>query len=702
MSDPTRPVFNDRYEIQSRVGRGGMADVFKAHDRLLDRPVAIKVLFPEFASDPNFVERFRREAQSAANLTHPNVVGVFDWGQQGGTYFIVMEFVDGRSLADVLRVGGPLPAGRAADIAADVASALGFAHRNNVVHRDVKPANILVSDSGVVKVADFGIARAMNTRTEQDLTQAGAVMGTATYFSPEQAQGGQPDPRSDLYSLGIVMYEMVTGRPPFTGDNPVSIAYKQVHEMPVRPSQLNSAIPPQFETVIHRLLQKDPVKRYQSADELRMDLRRFREMQSRPETSDPVNAARNLPFDATTTVPAASVGATSAVPSVAPPTTIAQQRGQAAYSNTTQALPAQRVQPPVVHGGLPPVTYDEPPRRVGAIVAAVVATIVVLAAIFFALYKFLDNPSGGTAGQVQVASVVGETIEFATNALQSQGLKPVPEQATSDTIEAGKIISQSPPAGTEVDSGTEVKLIVSVGKEQVDLPKVDGTVATDAQKTLESLGFKVTITPQASDTVAAGTVISQNPPAGKVAPGASVALVVSSGKDKVIVPNVLNLDQVPAATQLTKLGLEPVVVNEASDSVKVGAVIRTDPAVNVAVDKGSTIQVIVSSGPAPVVVPNVVGLTETEATTALQAVGLRRTITLVNIADVSQAGKVVSQSPEGNNKNTLAAGQTVVLNVGKAPDPTTTTAPPSTTTTTTTPPTTTTTIAPTTTRPAGP
>ena len=225
-------VINDRYQIHKRIGRGGMADVFSTRDLLLDRQVAIKVLFPEFATDANFVERFRREAQSAASLSHPNIVSVYDWGKYEGTYFIAMEEVQGRTLAEILSTNKRLPAKQAAEIASEVAAALGFAHDNHVAHRDIKPANILIGSNGQVKVADFGIARAMNTPTEANLTQVGSVMGTATYFSPEQAQGAQPDPRSDLYSLGIVMYEMVAGRPPFTGENPVSIAYKQVHDAP--------------------------------------------------------------------------------------------------------------------------------------------------------------------------------------------------------------------------------------------------------------------------------------------------------------------------------------------------------------------------------------------------------------------------------------------------------------------------------------
>src|SRR5215204_4038450 len=253
-----------------------MADVFLGRDRLLDRQVAIKVLFPEFAVDPNFVERFRREAQAAANLSHPNIVNVYDWGRHAGTYFIAMEYVQGRTLADILRANGHVTSKQAAEIASEVAAALGFAHEAGLVHRDIKPANILIGSNGQVKVADFGIARAMNAPTESNLTQAGAVMGTATYFSPEQAQGAQPDPRSDLYSLGIVMYEMVAGRPPFTGENPVSIAYKQVHDSPQPLVQIVADVPRAFEAIVAKLLAKDPRIRYSSAGALRDDLRRFR------------------------------------------------------------------------------------------------------------------------------------------------------------------------------------------------------------------------------------------------------------------------------------------------------------------------------------------------------------------------------------------------------------------------------------------
>src|ERR1700723_2132512 len=310
--EPTRTprVLSGRYELSHLVARGGMAEVYRARDQLLDRPVALKVLFPELSVDRSFVERFRREAQAAANLSHPNIVPVFDWGEDSGSYFIVMEFVDGRPLSAVLRESGPLSAQQTATIGANVAAALAFAHRHGVVHRDVKPGNVLITADGIVKVTDFGIARAMNT--EESLTQTGAVMGTAAYFSPEQAEGKGVDARSDIYSLGVVLYEMAVGKPPFTGDSPVAVASKHVRDQPVLPRVVNPAIPVAFEAIVMKAMAKSPDDRYATAEEFRADLIRFSD--GRPvEAGDPGVTSMMTAVGATQAMPA-TTGRTMAIP----------------------------------------------------------------------------------------------------------------------------------------------------------------------------------------------------------------------------------------------------------------------------------------------------------------------------------------------------------------------------------------------------
>src|SRR5580658_565348 len=419
MDPPETPrVLSGRYELSHLVARGGMAEVYRAHDRLLDRPVALKVLFPELSVDRAFVERFRREAQAAANLSHPNIVPVFDWGEDAGTYFIVMEFIDGRALSSILRSAGPMHPDRAAEIGADVAMALAYAHRHGVIHRDVKPGNVLITEDGIVKVTDFGIARAINT--EESLTQTGAVMGTATYFSPEQAEGMGVDARSDIYSLGVVLFEMVTGRPPFMGDTPVAVASKHVRENPPTPREINPSVPPDLEAIILKCLAKSPEYRYATGDDLRVDLLRFREGRA--------------------------VGAV-APPMMAPPT-----------MGTTQALPYGGPQTLAQVAGQ---DVDEPEQSrtglyAGLLVVLVVALIVVVVFLGQSLgwWHF-----GGAANSVAVPDVTSQPVTSAEHTLHEAGLKwsvhPDPSSKAPNT----EVVRTSPGQGTSVTKGSSVELI---------------------------------------------------------------------------------------------------------------------------------------------------------------------------------------------------------------------------------------------------
>ncbi|HUA94121.1 MAG TPA: Stk1 family PASTA domain-containing Ser/Thr kinase [Acidimicrobiales bacterium] len=566
MDPPQSPprVLSGRYELAHLVARGGMAEVYRAHDRLLDRPVALKILFPELSVDRSFVERFKREAQAAANLSHPNIVPVFDWGEDSGTYFIVMEFIDGRALSSILRTAGPLHPDRAAEIGADVAAALAYAHRHGVIHRDVKPGNVLITDEGTVKVTDFGIARAINT--EESLTQTGAVMGTATYFSPEQAEGVGVDARSDIYSLGVVLFEMVTGRPPFLGESPVAVASKHVRESPPAPHEINPSVPASFEAIIAKCMAKSPEFRYATGDDLRVDLLRFRE-------------GRDVQ---------ASVPATTQV--VGP-------------VDHTQALPLAT--------SVAATEEDEPKSRTGLYVALLLVLLAALGVVVFFLGKSLGWWDSSSTTTFALPNVAGQTVTKATNTLEARGLKVTTKVDRASTAPTTLVVGTQPAQGTSVHRGETITLLTGstppAPSNQVKVPDLTTQSVIAAQQTLTADGLKSNVLYSANCSQV-NIVCDQNPNGGtKITKGSTVTLFTAQPTtttsttttlpQNVVVPNVQNQTPTQACATLAQNGLSCGSQTTQPDAnVPAGEVISTSPAGGTTVGRNSTVNLIVSSG----------------------------------------------------------------------------------------------------------
>jgi beta-lactam-binding protein with PASTA domain/predicted Ser/Thr protein kinase len=637
-------LFDGRYRIQRKLGAGGMADVYLAEDQELGRRVAIKILNGRHANDDQFIERFRREAKNAAALNHPNIVSIYDRGNAEDTYYIAMEFLDGRTLKELIVSRGAAPINVAIEYARQILSALRFAHRHGIVHRDIKPHNVLVDAEGRVKVTDFGIARAGTSQ----MTETGSIVGTAQYLSPEQARGGEIDPRSDLYSLGVVLYELLTGKTPFDGDTPVEIAMKHLSNAPQPPSKLRPDIPPELDMVVLRALAKSPDDRYQSADEMESDLERV---------------ARGARVSATTSDTATLVLRRRAAAGAAASATAATMIA------TPPSTPAAAVPPTVIEEE---EEYEEGGERplwpwlvaAGFVIAAIIAG--------FFVYQELS----GSKATVPVNNYVNEQQSHAEQQIRRADLVPAVKKGPSERFNRGIVFKQDPSAGTKLEKGSTVTIWVSTGPPKVTVPTVKGQQWPEAQQALVNAGLKPVehIVPGEPK----GQVAATDPGAGERVPKDSeVRVNVYSGPVTASVPSVVGLTVDEAQATLHKAGFNgnPTFVN--NSTAPQGQVISQNPAPGTTAKQGSTVNFNVSNGPPQITVPDVVGYTSQQAVSTLEGAGFLVTQQYVS-TDASQDNIVQEQNPAGNSTAEEGSHVTIVIgqhSPGPPPPPTTTTTP---------------------------
>jgi eukaryotic-like serine/threonine-protein kinase len=623
-------LVDGRYRVLRKLGTGGMANVYLAEDQELGRRVAIKVLDERHASDEQFVERFRREAKAAAALSHPNIVSIYDRGETDGTYYIAMEYLEGPSLKELVRQGTP-SIRTAITYTEEILAALRTAHRRGLVHRDIKPHNVLVDAEGRLKVTDFGIARS----TASQMTEAGSIIGTAQYLSPEQARGAPVDQRSDLYSVGILLYELLTGEVPFKGSTPLEIAMKHLSEVPRPPSRLRPEIPPNLDRIVLRALAKRPEDRYQSAEEMHADLERVQ---------------RGLPVSEETADAATAVLAGAGIEGT--------------------AVRTGAVVPPRSPYG--PSTYYEyvPPVRRRPVWPWLLALVLLIAAGVGGWYAY-DRISDeiAQAKPVTVPSVEGEVVELARANIAAAGLKARVIRSSNEDFAPGKVFDQDPDAGEKIDRGNTVIIWVSTGKPKVSVPDVVGRTLDDARTLLQGKGLRVNSVDVYSQEPV-GTVIAQDPGGGEtVVRGTQVRINVSQGPRPVTLPNVIGRSYDSAAATLTALGfLVGQVDVDANDPA--GTVVDMDPPAGSAQPPGTKIILSVSRGPRTTAVPDVEGLDRASAVAQLRNAGFKVAVAEQSTENPDEDGIVLSQDPQGGAQ--AQPNSTILITVGVLVSPTTT------------------------------
>lgn len=643
----TGRVFAGRYQVGERIGIGGMAEVYSAQDTTLGRLVAVKVMLPQYAQDEEFARRFRQEAAAAANLQSPYIVNVYDWGHDDDTYFIVMEYVRGSDLKTAIQQRGAIKQRKVAEIGAQVCQALSVAHQQDIIHRDIKPQNIMVQPDGNVKVMDFGIARAKNSTAQKTET----VLGTAHYTSPEQAQGKELTAASDIYSLGIVLYEAVTGTLPFDGPDAVSVALMQVQNFPAPPHEFNPDIDPDLEAIIMTALEKDPGKRFATANDMRLALNDYL-------TGRPIMGAPGLERD----------GFTSAQTAVIAPIGAIAGGG----ADVTQVMPVTPGTAGGAHAQNTPRSYrsgndssstSSNKKKIGIIVG-VIAVIALLGVLVF-------NLLGNAGEKIDVPDVVGETSEVAQKTIEDAGFKVQINNVYDDSKEPGTVVDQNPKGGSKAAKGSKVTLDVSQGTEEVDVPDLKNMTLEEARRAIAQADLvSGETTKEYSEDVEEGKVIRQDPPARSRAPkGSKVNLVISQGTNTATVPSIEGLSLEAARAKVEKEGL---VLSQSgtenSSTVSANCIISQSPASGTKVEKGSTVSVVVSLGKkdSTTTVPSVVGSSQAYAENAIRGAGLNVNV-VSNYSSNVAAGNVIQQSIEGGTK--VEQGTTVTIEVSKGPAP---------------------------------